>query len=88
MIFLTYPSNFLLEKENVNLLSLFPDKGVFSDLCSSSIFKSESGLLFWKAKDPNQNNRISWMSWYFTFVGNLRESTDLYAEKNMFPQMQ
>lgn len=53
----TYPSNFLLEKENMNLLSLFPDKGVFSDLCSSSIFRSESGLLFWKAKDQNKINK-------------------------------
>lgn len=54
----THPSNFLLEKEKVNLLSLFPDKGVFSDLCSSSIFRSESGLLFWKAKDPKQKNKL------------------------------
>lgn len=60
---LTYPSNFLLAKENVNLLSLFPDKGVFSDLCSSSIFSSESGLLFWKAERPKKHDTISQVSW-------------------------
>ena len=43
---LTYPRSFLLEKENENLLSLFPDRGDFSNFCSSSIFSRESGLLF------------------------------------------
>lgn len=41
----TYPSSLLL-KENENLVSLFPDRGDFSSLCSSSIFSRESGLLF------------------------------------------
>lgn len=43
---LTYPSSFLLEKEKENLVSLFPDRGDFSNFCSSSIFSRESGLLF------------------------------------------
>lgn len=42
---LTYPRSFLLEKEKENL-SLFPARGDFSNLCSSSIFSKESGLLF------------------------------------------
>lgn len=43
---ITYPRSFLLEKENENLVSLFPDVGGFSNFCSSSIFSRESGLLF------------------------------------------
>lgn len=42
---LTYLRSFLLEKEKENL-SLFPVRGDFSNLCSSSIFSKESGLLF------------------------------------------
>lgn len=42
----TYPRSFLLEKENENLVSLFPARGDFSSFCSSSIFSRESGLLF------------------------------------------
>lgn len=45
----TYPSNFLFDNEKANLLSLWLSR-LLSNLCSSSIFNNESGLLFWKMK--------------------------------------
>lgn len=45
----TYPSNFLFDNENANLLSLWLSR-LLSNLCSSSIFNKESGLLFCKMK--------------------------------------